>query len=331
MARRFRLLRAAALAAVVVAVLGCRETTPSIEPVVRAHLERYPLAGLEDLYSALLHGALGPAHGTGDSAGAANWLQRELATLPAGPAEPIAEAIAGDTSVVRLNLRPFLAAGGAPDSLLVAFLRSGRSVTPRPFRLAHGLRELAELADAGTLPWNGDSVRSFLRRVTDRDHELLGHSSAYLEAYRPAYRVVSRPELARLFPEKADDELFVPTAPPFPTGSFVDDYGAAHEISATEWRHGYSTPSAIRAWHPSRRYLLAETVPAADTSRGTWMRIDWVPLDGAPWEWAYCIIAYDKVSAAMAEADTSARPATPRTGCGRFPFTRLRRAEAASR
>lgn len=304
---------------------------PSIAPVVREHLQRYPEAGLADIYSTLLHGALGPAHGTRDSAAAAQWLRAELAALKAGPPEPLVEDIAGDTSVVRINLRTFVALGGNGDSLLAAFLRSGQRVTPRPFRLAHALRELGELADAGALPWSGDSVRRFIGQARVQDHDLLPHSDTYLTAYRPAYRVLARSEVARAISGLTEADWFAQPSPPFPTGRFVDDYGAQHEVSATEWLHGSYTRMRIHAWHPRERYLLAQTVPSAsvDSMTNRWIRLDWVPLDMAPWSWAYCLIAYDAATAAEAEANRSARPETPRTGCGRFPFTRLREEAAA--
>lgn len=317
--------------AALTSALACREPSPSIASVVRTHLERYPEAGLADIYSTLLHGALGPAHGTRDSVAAARWLSAELASLKAGPPEPLIEDIAGDTSVVRINLRPFVALGGNGDSLLAAFLRSGQSVTPRPFRLAHALRELGELADAGTLPWSGDSLRRFVAQARVQDHDLLPHSEAYLAAYRPAYRVLARADVARAISGLTEADWFAEPKPPFPTGRFVDDYGSTHEVSATEWLHGSYTRMRIRAWHPSKRYLLAQTVASAptDSSAERWVRLEWIPLEMAPWSWAYCLIAYDAQTAAEAEANESARPETPRTGCGRFPFTRLRVEPAA--
>jgi len=311
-------------------VLSCREPIPTIEPVVRAHLARYPEAQLADLYSMLLHGALGPAHGTRDSAAAASWLRAELADLRAGPPEPLIEDISGDTSVVRINLRTFVALGGNGDSLMAAFLRSGQTAAPRPFRLSYALKELAALADAGRLPWSGDSVRGFVAQARVQDHDLLPHSDAYLAAYRPAYRVIARAEIARAIPQVADSLWFAEPVPPFPTGNFIDDYGATHKVAAAEWIHSY-TRMNIRAWHPTKRYLLAQTVAASptDSTAGRWIRLDWVPLDMAPWSWAYCLIEYDAASAAEAEANRTARPESPRTGCGRFPFTRLREEPAA--
>ncbi|MFN0099009.1 MAG: hypothetical protein ACKVS7_10075 [Gemmatimonadaceae bacterium] len=110
---------------------------------------------------------------------------------------------------------------------------------------------------------------------------------------------------------------------PFPTGSFVDDYGSRHEISAVEWRQDAYTRTRIVRSHPTARYILGRSIPRDSTALGGWVRIDWIPLDSPPYTWAYCIIAYDKPDAASAEAVATAKPETPRTGCNGFPFTRL--------
>lgn len=322
-----RRVRTAFVAALALSALACGSPGLSIEATVRAQLARYPLAELADLHMALYHGAIGPAHGTLDSAAASRWLEGEIASLPAGPLEPLAEDLAGDTSVVRLNLRAFLALGGAPDSLLAAFVRSGRSIEPRPARLDAALAQLVALAERGSLPWSADSVRRFVARLTDAEHATLAHSPAYLEEYRPAYRVLSRTELLRLMPDSLHDRLFTEPRPPFPTGRFVDDYGSVHRISAEEWRQDAYVQMRIRGVNPARRYLIGSAIPADSSAAARWSRVDWISLDGAPWSWAYCIIAYDRPSAALSEADTSARPETPRTGCNGFPFTRMRAAD----
>jgi hypothetical protein len=116
--------------------------------------------------------------------------------------------------------------------------------------------------------------------------------------------------------------------PPFPTGSFVDDYGSTHTISAAEWRQDAYTRTQIFRWNPTARYILGRSIPKDSTKASGWVRIDWIKLDSPPYTWAYCIIAYDKPDAAAAEAVTTAKPDTPRTGCNGFPFTRLKPAES---
>jgi hypothetical protein len=116
-------------------------------------------------------------------------------------------------------------------------------------------------------------------------------------------------------------------APAFAIGEFQDDYGSRHTVTATEWLHHPRSRYHIVRWSPDQHFLIAQNDTANRGAPGKWTRIDWVRLEGmAPYEWAFCLSAYEAPSAAAAEATTIAKPETPRTGCNGFPFTRMKRA-----
>jgi hypothetical protein len=118
------------------------------------------------------------------------------------------------------------------------------------------------------------------------------------------------------------------TAPPpaLVVGEFVDDYGSRYTISAEEWFHHPAIRYRIVTWNPGRQYVIAQNAPSNLQSANLWTRIDWMPLSGmAPYEWAFCLSAYEEVSAAAAEATEIARRDQPKTGCKGFPFSRMRR------
>lgn len=109
-------------------------------------------------------------------------------------------------------------------------------------------------------------------------------------------------------------------------GQWDDDYGGRHTVSATEWMQGRARYRIVR-WDTTRHFLVAQNDTANRADGGKWTRIDWVMLPGmTPWEWAFCFSAYDAPTRAAAETTSVARPATPRTGCNGFPFSRLKRA-----
>jgi hypothetical protein len=312
---------------VVLLAAGCDRApnTADVE-VLRAHVARYPLAGIEDLYSVALHGMKGSAHGGVDSAGAAAGLARELERLPAGPLEPLAEPLRGDTALVRLNLRPYVAAGGEADALLRAFLETGRTFRGSGRDLTRLLGAFEHLAVETVITVSPDSARRFAEAMIAADYPIREHSVAYLAAYRTAYRVVGRAQLASLVRDIGfEDDPFATSAPPLPLGRFGDDYGGTHVVSPTTWQQGNSARYSIVAWQPAERYLIAQNDSLNPSAPGRWTRIDWVPLDGMmPWTWAFCFAAYDAPSADSAEATRVARAATPRTGCNGFPYSRLR-------
>jgi len=79
-------------------------------------------------------------------------------------------------------------------------------------------------------------------------------------------------------------------------------------------------------WNAGGQYLIAQNDSANRSAPGRWTRIDWVLLPNmAPYEWAFCLSAYDAPTVAAAESTTVARRDTPRTGCNGFPFSRMRR------
>jgi hypothetical protein len=180
----------------------------SVEPEERAcvadawravaleHLDRYPLAGLDDIYKLIQQGVFGSDHAIPSVAEAEAWLRDEVESLGAeAPVdEPLLEVIAPDSAVLRVNLRPFLAAGGELGKLLDAFVRTSSRVhgEPATFRCAAA-------AVASALP--GVSSPAWEAVVTARIAEGLPaahHSAAYAQAYRPAYRVIAKPYLVGL-------------------------------------------------------------------------------------------------------------------------------------
>jgi hypothetical protein len=122
-------------------------------------------------------------------------------------------------------------------------------------------------------------------------------------------------------------------APPaFVVGSFQDDYQNQFEISASAWVQMPHGRFRITKWVPEHSYLIAQNDSADRHAPGLWTRIDWVKLDGmAPWEWAFCLSAYEAPTADSAEATKVARPDTPRTGCNGYPYSRMKRVATASR
>ncbi len=119
-----------------------------------------------------------------------------------------------------------------------------------------------------------------------------------------------------------------PTAPALVVGTFEDDHGGRHTVSATEWWQGSRTRYQIVMWDTAHRFLIAQNDATNQYDAGKWTRIDWVPLVGMePYEWAFCFSAYNAASRSAAEGTTIARPDNPKVGCNGYPFSRLRRVE----
>lgn len=111
---------------------------------------------------------------------------------------------------------------------------------------------------------------------------------------------------------------------------FVDDYGTGHTIDDSLWVHGPRNRYHLVEWHPESGFVLARNDVANVADGGRYDRIDWLMLrDGNEWTWAFCIATWDAPSLAAARAVTLADTTNPRSGCGGYPFTRMRRSATA--
>ena|GEM_PF-1342367 len=109
-------------------------------------------------------------------------------------------------------------------------------------------------------------------------------------------------------------------------GDFVDDYGNRFLIARWEWTQMPHGKFNVTKWVPSAHYLIAQNDSSNSGAPGKWTRIDWVTLEGMPpWEWAFCLSAYEAPTADSAEATRIAKPGTPRTGCNGHPYSRMKR------
>ncbi len=166
----------------------------------RASLAGEPAAGVEDVYKWLFQAARGGEHAAPSEETARAWLEAEWASLgPPLPGEPLVVPLRPDGSVVRLNLRPFKAAGGDPKALLGAFLSSARSFAPDPLLFVASWRAFGRgLAAGGANGWTAGAFEELDRASEKAGWPARHHGRAYSEARRPAYRVLSGEEAERL-------------------------------------------------------------------------------------------------------------------------------------
>lgn len=116
--------------------------------------------------------------------------------------------------------------------------------------------------------------------------------------------------------------------PALVVGEFVDDYGSRYTISAEEWLQHPAISYRIVKWNPEQQYVIAQNAPSNLRSANLWTRIDWMPLSGMPpYEWAFCLSAYEEASPDAAEATAIARRDQPKSGCNGNPFSRMRRVQ----
>jgi hypothetical protein len=156
-----------------------------------AHLDSHPMAGADDLYKFLHQAVFGPGHAISNRQAVADWMEGEVADLgPPIEGEPACEALGGEPSLVRVNLRSFMARGGDPERLVDAFVSSANGTDGTVRRMEVVLKlavSYVQCAGRGEL---APALKDLAAELQDRGYPAIHHSQAYLETYHPAYRVI---------------------------------------------------------------------------------------------------------------------------------------------
>ncbi|MCI0696545.1 hypothetical protein L0337_31655 [candidate division KSB1 bacterium] len=183
-----------------VMLIGCSANDhhrSGLHQVLSRHLDQYPAMRIEDAYKLIYQGALGIEHLLTDTTAAINYLHDEWNKIPANEDEPLYEMISPDSQWVRLNLKPYKAAGGHVEAVWRAMLRSSRTATDQKEFLQRW-QEFISLVNEKKLPFDSQELRDFDNRIALAHYPLTHHSQEYTRAYEPAYRVLLFVEARRL-------------------------------------------------------------------------------------------------------------------------------------
>ena len=190
---------------VVVALAAAGTGDPGVQPieqgwrhVVAAQLGRYPEMRAEDVYKLAHQATFGPAHLITDEAAARRYLLDELGSVAADRQSPLVEPLADEPPLVRVNLGPFKAAGGDPESLLGALVATAVSVHGDAAAMRGRLDVALEVLRASGRSGEAERLRALGAELEARGFPAGHHSEVYTRSYRPAYRVVRRDLLPSL-------------------------------------------------------------------------------------------------------------------------------------
>ena len=169
-----------------------------MRPVVEVQLAQYPEMSAGDWYKLVFQAAMGLEHLGADSAAVYNYLIAEWNSIEAGHGEPLVEAIAPDTSMLRLNLRPYKAIGGQADQLFGAMQHTVANTEPDAERLEAWWGMLQEEALSNRLLPSVAELKALGADRKEKGWPAEHHSEVYGTVYQPAYRVLRRVSLIQL-------------------------------------------------------------------------------------------------------------------------------------
>ena len=155
-------------------------------------LAEHPEAAAEDLYKFLHQAIYGPGHAIPDQDAAAKWLDSELEDLgPLRVGEPPCEVLGGSPILVRVNLRPFAAGGGDAAALLDAFVATAGEVRGDPGHMGEAIEIVVKWLRSDGEKELADSLEHLGAKLASKGYPAIHHSETYIEAYHPAYRVIT--------------------------------------------------------------------------------------------------------------------------------------------
>jgi hypothetical protein len=149
-----------------------------------AHVARYPLLAWQDAYKLLYQGILGPEHLMADPEAFRARLLADALRAAVSPAadEPLYEPVRPDGRLLRVNLRPFKAAGGDLEQLLDACLTAAAVRWGTREELRTAWATVAGAGEAGRWPRLGEAA-TFSGWLDAHDYPAVHHSPQYREAY----------------------------------------------------------------------------------------------------------------------------------------------------
>lgn len=166
----------------------------AVAALIRTHVQRYIAIDILDVYKLLHQGVFGPGHAVENLKAARERLEKECEKLAPAADEILVESVHPAGQIVRIHLRPYLAAQGNLKKLLEAFARSSRT----PMGSLSQMAAWWAVFQAMTEPGN-----PLANRFTARTVSLVGrtraaeswpasqHSPPYDRTHKPAYRVLT--------------------------------------------------------------------------------------------------------------------------------------------
>jgi len=161
-----------------------------MKEIILKHFQRYPGLELADMYKLVYQASMGCEHAILNEESVRGWMNQELEEMGSGPDESLAESISPDGRIVRVHLRPYVAAGRSINDLLDAFINTARLFEPSKTKLNQYLTEMKSLVSHTGFPYSENEVSIFLHQIEEKGYPVLHHSKSYISLYRPVYRVV---------------------------------------------------------------------------------------------------------------------------------------------
>jgi hypothetical protein len=179
---------------------GHSQCRPAIRKAVRAQLAQYPVSTLQDIYKSFFQDEFGPGHLVTDIQGSLTYFQQEINEMTSR-GHYLPEPCGTGRNFIRVPL-DLVKDGKIPsDEYFSAFVESAKKFKiPETERWRKKWARTAKvIASMGLSIAGFESDRIMLDEMLERGEYVIHHSEAYLNAYDPHYRIISRKEWERVW------------------------------------------------------------------------------------------------------------------------------------
>lgn len=168
-----------------------------LKTILLAHAKKYPLMEPTDAVKLLYQNEFGGGHLIRDVRSCLAFLRREYNSVPQNSDIPLAEEIGN--GIIRVNLAALDFHHLSLSDLAEAFFRSAAIQAGSLDSFQRKLALLEDLTLGGDMPFSREMLDGYLAQYRQAGFPMVSHSSAYRNAYHPAYRVVREQILLDFF------------------------------------------------------------------------------------------------------------------------------------
>jgi hypothetical protein len=180
---------------------GCSGSSDAgLREFIQTYLKNHPKAEVQDIYKLMYQGVFGVGHLIKSEREAMDYLAQEMASMSTLEGEPLTEPCIPDGSMLRVNLRPFKAAGMDSKALLGAMMETAGKNKGTAAQFAALWSRVGGLIDDGAFKeLDIDEYDALTNDLEEQNWPAVHHSESYSAAYKPAYRVISKEAFEKYF------------------------------------------------------------------------------------------------------------------------------------
>jgi hypothetical protein len=186
----YRLLIASLSLFVAMGVVFCTEPQ-NIRKAVFEEIKNCPKLEIQDLYKLTYQAAMGNEHMMSNVDRLRKFLDNELNAVDSSSSEPLIEYLTSDSSIARINLRPFKAQKGNPEKLIEIMIKTASAIMPSIVTLCSFWNDIELMAVDRLIPFNKQDLRKYFTTMEKQNFPAVHHSKIYNESYKPAYRIIA--------------------------------------------------------------------------------------------------------------------------------------------